>query len=84
MILMSQEIINSGEVTYVPGSYNEYGNDGNHFNDSINQPPNAVVSQQIADALHYASDHLPVYATFSFDAPYLQISSFTAIDRRII
>ncbi len=79
MILMSQAIMNSGDITFVPGSYNEYGNDGNHFNDSINQPPNAVVSQQIADALHYASDHLPVYATFSFDAPYVEITSLTVL-----
>lgn len=79
MILMSQAIINSGEITYVPTSYNEYGNDGNHFNDSINDPPNAVVSQQIANALHYASDHLPVIATFSFDAPYLEVSPITAL-----
>ena len=79
MILMSQAIINSGDITYVPGSYNEYGNDGNHFNDSINQPPNAAVSQQVADALHNASDHLPVYASFSFDAPYVEINSLTAL-----
>ena len=79
MILMSQAIMNSGDITYVPGSYNEYGNDGNHFNDSINKPPNAVVSQQVANALHYASDHLPVLATFSFDAQYLEITSFTAL-----
>lgn len=79
MILVSQSIMNSGGITYVPGSYITYGNDGNHYNDSINKPPNAVVSQQIADALHYASDHLPVYATFSFDNPYLEITSFTAL-----
>jgi endonuclease/exonuclease/phosphatase family metal-dependent hydrolase len=79
MILISQAIINSGDITYIPGSYNEYGNDGNHFNDSINKPPNAVVSQQVADALHYASDHLPVIATFGFDAPYLEIVPFTAL-----
>lgn len=79
MILMSQSIINSGGITYVPGSYVTYGNDGNHYNDSINMPPNTVVSQQIADALHYASDHLPVYATFGFDNPYLEITSFTAL-----
>ena len=79
MILMSQSIINSGDITYVPGSYNAYGNDGEHFNQSINQPPNSTVSQQVADALYYATDHLPVYATFSFDAPYLEISSFTAL-----
>jgi len=79
MILMSQAIMNSGDITYIPGSYNEYGNDGNHFNDSINQPPNAVVSQQVANALHYASDHLPVYASFSFDAAYVEITAFTAL-----
>jgi len=79
MILMSQEIINSGGITFSPGSYSEYGNDGNHFNDSINDPPNAVVNQQIADALYYASDHLPVMATLSFDVQYLEISSFTAL-----
>ncbi len=79
MILMSQAIMNSGDITFVPGSYNEYGNDGNHFNDSINKPPNAVVSQQVANALHYASDHLPVYASFSFDAAYVEITSFTAL-----
>lgn len=79
MILMSQAIMNSGDITYLPGTYTTYGNDGNHFNDSINQPPNSVVTQQIADALHYASDHLPVFATFSFDTPYVELSSFTAL-----
>lgn len=79
MILMSQGIINSGDITYIAGSYNEYGNDGNHFNDSINKPPNSVVSQQVANALHYASDHLPVYATFSFDADYVELTSFTVL-----
>jgi hypothetical protein len=76
---MSQAIINSGDITYDPGSYSEYGNDGNHFNDSINKPPNAIVSQQVANALHYASDHLPVYASFSFDAAYVEITSLTAL-----
>jgi len=79
MILMSQAIINSGDITYVSGSYTPYGNDGNHFNDSINRPPNAVVSQQVANALYYASDHIPVYASFSFDAPYMEITSFKAL-----
>lgn len=79
MILMSQAIMNSGDITYIPGSYNEYGNDGNHFNDSINKPPNSAVSQQVADALHYASDHLPVYANFSFDAAFVEITTFTAL-----
>lgn len=66
MILMSQAVMDSGGITFIPGSYYAYGNDGNHYNDSINRPPNSVVSQQVADALHYATDHLPVVASFYF------------------
>lgn len=68
MILMSQAVMNSGGITYVPGSYVTYGNDSLHFNKAVNSTPtNEAVGQVIADALHYASDHLPVYATFLFE-----------------
>lgn len=66
MILMSQAVMDSGGIEYVEGSYITYGNDGFHFNDSINRPPNMAVSQEIADALHYGSDHIPVIATLRF------------------
>lgn len=79
MILMSQSVMNSGGISFIPGSYYAYGNDGAHFNDSINRPPNNAVGQQIADALHYASDHLPVIASFSFDSPFVELTSFTAL-----
>jgi len=74
MILMSQGIMNPGGITYIPGSYIAYGNDGLHFNDSINKPPNNAVGQTVANALHYATDHLPVIARFSFDAPFIQLT----------
>jgi endonuclease/exonuclease/phosphatase family metal-dependent hydrolase len=48
------------------GTYTAFGNDGQHFNDSINRPPNLAVSQEVAQALHDGSDHLPVYADFHF------------------
>lgn len=67
MILFSQGLIDAGGITYVANSYTPYGNDGQHYNDSINAMPNTAVSQQIADALHYMSDHLPVIATLEFD-----------------
>ena len=67
MMLFSQAVIDTGGITYVTNSYTPYGNDGLHYNDSINRPPNAAVGQQIADALHYTSDHLPVFATFKFE-----------------
>lgn len=51
---------------YVPGSYTAFGNDGKHFNDSINAMPNDAVPQHVAQALHDASDHLPVYMDIAF------------------
>lgn len=66
MILMSPSIMHEGGVYYVPGSFVNYGNDGNHYNDSINKPPNTAVGQTIADAIHYSSDHIPVFANFQF------------------
>lgn len=66
MILYSNAVKNSGGIKFIPGSYIAYGNDGHHFNDSINKIPNTAVSQTVSNALHYASDHLPVIATFEF------------------
>lgn len=67
MILVSRTLFDSSGVYYIPGSTIPYGNDGFHYNDSINKPPNNTVGQLVADALHYASDHLPVVARFEFD-----------------
>jgi hypothetical protein len=51
-------------IEYVLNTYKAYGNDGNHFNQSINYGTNDSVPQEIADALYYGSDHLPVIAEF--------------------
>lgn len=51
----------------ITSTYVAYGNDGNHFNDSINRLPNAAVPDSVAFALHAASDHLPVAASFVFE-----------------
>ena len=69
MVLISQAIADAGGVSYVSGSYLTFGNDGFHLNDSINHQPNTAVSPEIADALHDASDHLPVAVTLEFEAP---------------
>jgi len=67
MILYSNAVKNPGGITYVTNSLVAYGNDGNHYNDSINKMPNTAVSQVIANALHYTADHLPVYSLFTFE-----------------
>jgi len=79
-ILVSQAIMNFGGVDYVPGTYLVYGNDGQHFNQQIVNPPYPI-SEQIAFALHDVSDHLPVVAEFDFgvvnDVEVLDPSSLT-------
>ena len=47
-------------LTYVPGSYKAVGNDGNHFNQSINSGTNNAAPNNVIEALYYMSDHLPV------------------------
>ena len=67
MILMSKAVRESGGVGFIPDSYRAFGNDGQHYNDSINRLPNGAVPDNAAEALHAASDHLPVVAEFVFD-----------------
>lgn len=64
MILVNSGLNDGSGVEYVYDSIIVYGNDHNHFDMAINSGTNSAVSQQIADALHNASDHLPVYADF--------------------
>lgn len=66
MILFSKSVSQPGGIQYVQNSTIPYGNDGNHFNKSINEQPNNAVSIILANALYNASDHLPVIATFQF------------------
>lgn len=67
-ILYSKAINDGVGMSYQTNSMTAYGNDGNHYNDSINRMPNTAVSATIANAIHNASDHLPVFATFNFSA----------------
>jgi endonuclease/exonuclease/phosphatase family metal-dependent hydrolase len=80
LILYSNAVKDTNKsVTYISGSLTPYGNDGNHFNDSINKRPNTAVADSIADALHYASDHLPVFATFRFRNNPLTVTNLSYI-----
>ncbi len=64
MILVNSGLNDSSGFEYVDTSITVFGNDNNHFDTAINLGTTSAVSQQIADALHNASDHLPVYADF--------------------
>jgi hypothetical protein len=61
-VLASTSIMNGTDgIEYVAGSHKAFGNDGQHFNKSINATPtNTAVSSSVANALYANSDHLPV------------------------
>ena len=67
-ILIADEIAFSyNHLRYVQGSYHAVGNDGQHFNMSINQGYNSAVPADVVEALYDASDHLPVTMKISTD-----------------
>ncbi len=60
-ILVSQSIKDDlNYMDYVSNSYKAVANDGNHFNQSINQGSNTSVPANVLDAIYNGSDHLPV------------------------
>ncbi len=59
----------------LPSGYGPYGNDGQHFNDSIDGSGfNNAVPLFVAAALRQASDHLPVIATLRLPAKLATVS----------
>jgi hypothetical protein len=61
-IFISNDIFyGSSGLQYIPSSYNSVGQDGLHYNGDIYIPTNNSVPNDIARALFYMSDHIPVY-----------------------
>ena len=65
-ILFSDSLMQSNRTFVLKETYKAIGNDGNHYDKAINIAPNTAVTQEIADALHDASDHLPVVVDIVF------------------
>jgi hypothetical protein len=73
-MLFTDDILSGDNgVSYNPNSMISVGNDGNHFNVSINdQPTNSSVPDSVLQALYYMSDHLPVISDFVLQtAPFI-------------
>ena len=67
-ILMADEIkFSYNHMRYVNNSYHAVGNDGHHFNMSVDQGYNSAVPADVAEALFEASDHLPVTMKIAVD-----------------
>jgi hypothetical protein len=60
--ILESEYIKNGtdHILYLPGSYHAVGQDGNHYNDAINNGTNSSAPVAIIDALFAMSDHIPV------------------------
>jgi endonuclease/exonuclease/phosphatase family metal-dependent hydrolase len=67
MILCSKSLLDSAGLLLLRNSYTVCGNDGAHFNLSVNYGSNSQVPSQVADALYWATDHLPVFADILID-----------------
>ena len=67
-ILMADEIkFSYNHLRYVNNSYHAVGNDGHHFNMSVDQGYNSAVPAEVAEALFDGSDHLPVTMKIAVD-----------------
>jgi endonuclease/exonuclease/phosphatase family metal-dependent hydrolase len=60
MILCSESMLEYSGLYLDPSTYVICGNDGDHFDRAVNDGVNSVVPLDVADALYYAADHLPV------------------------
>lgn len=69
IILVSDAMRSGGGIDILPATYKAFGNDSDHFNLAINAGTNFSVPDSVADALHKASDHLPVVSDFAFGFP---------------
>ena len=70
-ILYSDDVVDgTNGVTYIPNSCYALGNDGNHFDISLLDPPvNTSVPDSIVQALYYMADHLPVLCKIEIGLP---------------
>jgi endonuclease/exonuclease/phosphatase family metal-dependent hydrolase len=55
-------------IGYKSGSFRAIGQDGQRYNQTINQPTNTAVSAAVANALYGMSDHLPISLDLIIDS----------------
>lgn len=70
IIFVSNDILNGSQgAKYVTNSYEAVGQDGEHYNSSVNDGYNYSVPQDVATSLFYMSDHLPVLLEVTVGGP---------------
>jgi len=68
-ILCNSSVMNGNDrVKMISSAYNAIGQDGQHFNVSVNDlPANNSVPSNVLNSLYYMSDHLPIYTELEID-----------------
>lgn len=80
-IMLSEEVTaDTGAVRYLSGSYETIGQDGNHFNQSINDGFNGSAPASVISALYQSSDHCPIMLDLLIDAPTVVDTGGTGTD----
>ncbi|MDH7445753.1 hypothetical protein [Aquimarina sp. 2201CG14-23] len=83
-ILISENMINSTELSYIPNTYGSYGNNGNCYNQRIDDVDcTGVYDNALRDALYNMSDHLPVVMELQVDQQFLSTPDFVETPRTI-
>ncbi len=67
--LVTGEFLDNEGLSYIPGSYHAFGNNGTTYNQATNSGSNTYpVASSILDDLAHVSDHLPVVADYQLPA----------------
>jgi len=83
-ILISENMMNNSELSYIPNTYDSYGNNGNCYNQRIdNVDCTGSFDSELRDALYNMSDHLPVVMQLQVDQQFLSTPEFTETTRTI-
>lgn len=80
LFLESASLRDGSGLDLLVSTYKAFGNDGNHYNESINTSFNTAVPIAVANALRDASDHIPVVLDLQLPAKTSAPSQFALGD----
>ncbi len=86
--LMTANLDDGEGISFIDGTYRTLGNDGNHYNIAINTgtnsyyPADIARSNALANALHEATDHMPVVV--DYHVPAVMAASMASVPARVI
>jgi hypothetical protein len=86
--LATAQLTDGEGIAQIAGTYRALGNDGNHYDTNINAgnntfyPADTARSNALANALHEASDHIPVLV--DYQVPAVMSASLGAVPARVI